>query len=218
MAKTQSYVIGKNGKSVTVPLGAVQQLPESLQSLIFVSIFIALAVCTYLNVTLVGPALAAAAPAVHAWLLWARVPLCSALFSAVGVAHFTAHEGIASMYPKPGAWGLWHLPGSASFHTNWTGVAEVAGALGLALGAAAIPALQALYPQLQAVSAAGLFLLTIAVSPANVYMFTHNAPGPVGSVVPWPLHVLRFYMQVALLTAFWDMGRGVLLGHVPLLP
>ncbi|KAG2441667.1 hypothetical protein HXX76_003285 [Chlamydomonas incerta] len=202
-----------------MPLGAVQQLPTALQGLIFISIFAALAVCTYLNVTVVGPALAAAVPAVHAALLAARVPLCSALFFVVGVAHFTAHETIASMYPKPGTWGLWYLPGSASFHTNWTGVAEVAGALGLALGAAGVPTfLHAAFPQLGAVSAAALFLLTIAASPANIYMFTHNAPGPEGAAVPWPLHLLRFFMQVALLTAFWDMGRGVLLGPVPLLP
>lgn len=30
-ATTQSYVIGKDGKSVSVPLGAVQQLPVALQ-------------------------------------------------------------------------------------------------------------------------------------------------------------------------------------------
>lgn len=50
-------------------------------------------------------------------------------------------------------------------------MAEVAGAVGLALGAAGLPAaLLSAYPQLRATSSAALFLLTIAVSPANVYM------------------------------------------------
>ncbi len=75
-----------------------------------------------------------------------------------------------------GAWGLWHLPGSDSFHVNWTGVAEAAGGVGLL--ASTLPPVADALPWLRSTAALGLFLLSVAVTPSNIFMATHNAPGP----------------------------------------
>lgn len=75
-----------------------------------------------------------------------------------------------------GAWGFWNVPGSDRFHVWWSGVAEVAGGLGLLLGK--MPAIQEAFPWLYRLSAACLLVLAIAVTPANIFLATHSAPGP----------------------------------------
>jgi uncharacterized membrane protein len=104
-----------------------------------------------------------------------------------------------------GAWGFWYLPGSPSFHVNWTGVAEIAGGVGTAVGALHLPFL----PEwLLPASAFGLFLLTVAVSPSNMYMWTHNA-APLteelmdalpGGAISWQVHMGRATLQVRALS------------------
>ena len=63
-------------------------------------------------------------------------------------------------------------------------------------------------------SAYGLFLLTLAVTPANTYMFTHNAPGPLPEdadesmqVLPWYGHCARGALQVFLLATTWGVAH-----------
>ena len=96
------------------------------------------------------------------------------------------------------------LPGSPSFHVNWTGVAEIVGGLGVA--SALLPGPAGHVPVwVTSGSAAGLFLLTVAVTPANTYMWTHNAigPGPPpvegaepgAMVLPWYGHLARGLLQ-----------------------
>lgn len=84
-------------------------------------------------------------------------------------------------------------------------MAEVLGGLGLSLGA-----LPFAPGWLSPTSALGLFFLTIAVTPANTYMWTHNAPGPIPDNVatgpiPWQGHAARGVMQVLLLSALWGI-------------
>mmetsp|Transcript_29685 Transcript_29685/g.95397 ORF Transcript_29685/g.95397 Transcript_29685/m.95397 type:complete len:124 (+) Transcript_29685:372-743(+) len=120
--------------------------------------------------------------------------------------------------PHEGAWGgLWTLPGSKSFHVNWTGVAEVLGGAGLLLGALPIDAVP---DWLEPASAWGLLLLTIVVTPANTYMWRHNARGPGpelteeeeaeegAGVVPWTGHLTRALLQVMLFSMLWGMATG----------
>jgi uncharacterized membrane protein len=80
------------------------------------------------------------------------------------------------VFVEQGAWGFWNLPGSASFHVYWTGVAELAGGLGLL--SSTLPAVSEMLPWLQSTSALGLCALSVAVTPSNIFMATHNAPGP----------------------------------------
>mmetsp|Transcript_18202 Transcript_18202/g.45247 ORF Transcript_18202/g.45247 Transcript_18202/m.45247 type:complete len:127 (-) Transcript_18202:314-694(-) len=120
------------------------------------------------------------------------------------------------MYPHKGAWGFWYLPGSPSFHVNWTGAAEIVGGLGVA--SALLPGPEGHVPAwVISGSAFGLFLLTVAVTPANTYMWTHNAigPGPPpvegaepgAMVLPWYGHMARGLLQVVLLSVMWGIAH-----------
>jgi uncharacterized membrane protein len=63
-------------------------------------------------------------------------------------------------------------------------------------------------------SAFGLFTLVAVVSPSNMYMFTHNALGPVseadlakyGGRLPLPFHIFRGALQVVLLATFLGLA------------
>ena len=117
------------------------------------------------------------------------------------------------MYPHQGAWGVWRLPGTPRFHVAWTGVAEVAGGFGL-LSGAYLAWLPAVPEWLESASALGLIALTVAVTPANTYMFTHNAPGPLPEdadesmqVLPWYGHCARGALQVFLLATTWGVAH-----------
>jgi uncharacterized membrane protein len=203
-SKTQRYQSG--ALDVEMPLGYVQQLDVPLQAGVFFGSFAVLAAATWANCAFVAPGLERAAPELFA-ASRATWPVLAAGFVPAGVAHFALHDSFCTMMPRPGAWGVWYLPGSASFHVNWTGVAEALGGFGVLAGSLA-PVAQAL-PGLHEASALGLFWLTVAVSPANLYMATHNAPGPgpAGTVIPPAGHAVRFLMQVLLLSTWWGLAH-----------
>lgn len=95
---TQRYTYGE--VDVTMPLAAVQQLPDVAQAAVVASIFAALGAGTWASCTLVGPAIADVAPGFMAFSR-ATWPLLGATFVAAGVAHFTAHDSFCTMMPKP---------------------------------------------------------------------------------------------------------------------
>ena len=74
-----------------------------------------------------------------------------------------------------------------------TGLLELAGAAGL------------LARRTRAAAAWGLFALTIAVTPANIYMLQRAEAFP---GVPYLALVLRLPLQVVLLASIWRVGRG----------
>lgn len=86
-------------------------------------------------------------------------------------------------------------------------MAEVAGGAGVLLGA--LPPVASAFPALGPSAALGLFCLTWAVTPANVFMFTHNAPGPgpAGTVIPAAGHLVRFGLQIFLLSILWGLAH-----------
>ena len=56
---------------------------------------------------------------------------------------------------------------------------------------------------------AGLLLLTAAVTPANIFMYTHGAKLPIdGPEVPIVGHAIRGAMQVVLFGLLYQMGQG----------
>eukprot|EP00798_Chlamydomonas_sp_ICE-L_P005372 gene5372-5591_t len=173
---------------------------------VFAATFTALGLGTALSLSALAPFFYSQAPTGGA--------VCGAIFALSGVLHLlpAGHEAFCSMYPKQGAWGLWYLPGSASFHVNWT--AEILG--GAALVASKVPAVADAFPSLEPTAAWGMFLLTLAVTPANLYMATHNAPGPgpKGEVIPPAGHAFRFIMQVFLLSIFCPALASMMLSKV----
>lgn len=101
-----------------------------------------------------------------------------------GIAHFAFTQAEMRIVPP---WVPW--PRAAVLVT---GVLELAGAAGL------------LVRPTRAAAAWGLFALTIAVTPANIYMLQHAGAFP---RVPWLALVLRLPLQVVLLALIWRVGR-----------
>ncbi len=136
-----------------------------------------------------------------------------AIYSLAGITHFTLSEEYENIVPTKGAWGVWNIPGSRKFHVAWTGVAELAGGLGLLAGGfstifGSSPLAPLTSAGLESDSAAALFLLTLAVTPANIFMYTHGAKLPMDSdPLPLQFHAIRWAMQVVLLGFFYTMGE-----------
>ena len=194
----------------------IDALPEAAQAVVFVGAFVGLGAGTAATTkALDGARSALPAGAAEAWRFGVEaLPLLGVLYLAAGVGHFTQADAFRAIYPPAGTWGLWYLPGSASFHVAWTGVAEVLGGAGLLVGGA----LTKLDPErpgplglplsgvLTSAAALGLFALTVAVTPANVFMFTHGAtmtPDP----LPLSFHAVRFAVQVVVLSLLLTLAK-----------
>lgn len=105
------------------------------------------------------------------------------LFATSGVLHFVATDAYLSIVP-PG------LPlRRAAVHVS--GLCEILGALGLCL------------PRFRVAAGVGLFLLTIAVTPANVYMYDHADLFP---AAPPALLFWRLPLQIVLLALIWRVA------------
>ncbi|KAG7342414.1 hypothetical protein IV203_007507 [Nitzschia inconspicua] len=208
--------IGEAGCKLPSPSG-VNMMDGTTQSAIFVGILLALGVCT--------SAFSAVLTSLTTNFEWFQSfryswPLTLGLvFVAAGITHFTVSAEYKNIYPYRGAWGgLWKLPGSPDFHVAWTGVAELLGGLGLLVGGL-IDWLEPVYVSspnivttagLESDCAAALYLLTWAVTPANIFMFTHGAklPMEVERDIPVSFHAVRFVMQVVLLGFLYQMGEA----------
>ena len=113
-----------------------------------------------------------------------------------------------------GAWGFWYLPGTGPFHIVSTGAAQIAGGLGVLLSRWAPPAWPIPY-WVEPISALGLLVLTVVVSPSNIYMWTHNASpldrsldGQPDAPFPAWAHVLRGALQVMMLATWVGLARA----------
>jgi uncharacterized membrane protein len=126
-----------------------------------------------------------------------------------GVTHFTMKDTFTAMVPPLGTWGgLWQVPAPfadrmklsyADYHTYWSGVCEFGGGLLLILA-------QLFHILPVPIPAFLLFLLTAAVTPANMYMATHNIQVPGLPAIPYPVgHVARGILQCVILSFFWKL-------------
>lgn len=151
----------------------VSSLPEGAQAAAVLAAWAGIGALTAFACGTVGPAINDAFPG---YMTWSRStwPVLGLTYVAAGAAHFGLHQGFVDMFPHKNAWGFFNLPGSPSFHVNWTGAAEILGGLGIASALLPLDTPEWITPA----AAWGIFLLTAAVTPANTYMWTHNAPGP----------------------------------------
>jgi len=149
----------------------------------------------------------------HSWQqTWA--PVFGILFTLIGVTHFTLKAEFANIYPYQGAWGIWYIPGSPSFHVLWTGVAESLGGLWL-LTASILSLMDIPIPDpnlwfISSTSAASLaiMMLIILVTPANIFSYTHGAKLPMnGPPVPLSFHYVRGAIQCLLVAMFYELAR-----------
>ena len=203
--------------SAALAPSGVDGLPFAVQQAEFAATFAALGAsatgidAAYKNVQRARPKWAW-----DAWELGAAL-LLGVIFMTAGRSHFTIPAAFIAIYPPAGTWGFWHLPGSPEFHVAWTGVAELCGGAGLALsGIIDASALIGARPNdvaasggLRSFSARALFLLVLAVTPANFLMYSHGAvmPGIVEGPLSMPWHVARFVAQVSVLSVLLTLSE-----------
>lgn len=149
----------------------------------------------------------------------------SSLFIAAGVSHFALEDTFTAFVPPKGAWGgLWQVPSPGSdqlgltyeqYHSFWSGIAEIIVGSWLIIATATTNGLLTFGDAAgdatvssgamgaMAIPAALMWGLTAAVTPANIYMYTHNPVVPKIPVLPYPWgHVARGTLQCALLAVF----------------
>jgi uncharacterized membrane protein len=213
--------IGVEGCKLPSP-SKVNTMPLPVQAFVFFAISAAISCGTMLL-----SAVLEAATVQYNWIQSWRYSwplMIGALYAAAGIPHFVNKENLGNIYPPRGTWGFWYLPGTSTFHVFWTGIVEIACGLGLLLGGIMelvvsfrdddhrqSSRIVSAAGSLRSVCAAILFMLTVAVTPANIFMYTHGARMPL-STPSYSLrfHIFRGLIQILLLSLLYEMGSTTL--------
>lgn len=202
--------IGDEGCMLESPSG-INTLSEPAQAAVVLGYFVVL-FCGTLGLINAVDWLSSQFSIVAQWQ--SSFALLGVIYMIAGVTHFTVKDEYINIMPKQGAWGIWYLPGSKEFHVLWTGVVEFILGSSLLAGYVTNSILDlSLLPQdTVAYSAFGLLLLTIGVTPANIYMYTHGAKLPMdGPDIGVSFHYIRGFFQMVLCMQFYEMAKPILL-------
>jgi len=197
------------GRDLPAP-SQINTLSLPLQAAVVVGIAAAIAAGT---VVIAGPGFDALKSTPVWGLSRPTWPALGLIYLAAGIAHFTELEGFANIAPPNGTWGFFYTPFSPRINVIWTGVVEIFGGAWMLFGALAPLAGVKLPPELGPVVSDGaltLFLLTILVTPANIYALTHGANFPLDLETPPKAHAIRLAFQSVLLAMFWEMAQPTL--------
>ena len=124
-------------------------------------------------------------------------------------SHFVEVDEIMCIVPPNGTWGWWYLPVSEKIQLVATGYAEILGGLTLAISGM----LDGKFRPLRQQVALCLFVMTIGMTFANVYMLTHGAWGyEMEEPFPLVLHAARYVVQGLWLSNLWYMATHDVLG------
>jgi len=204
--------VGEEGCALPSTSG-INTLPEPTQAAVVLAIYVGLGVGTV--------ALSSFLDYITNQYEWVQAwryswPLLGVIYAIAGVTHFTISEEYENIFPSRNAWGIWGIPGNAEFHVKWTGLVEVIAGLGLLVGGAFDALAPVWYTSPNLFTAAGLdsdsavalLLLSICVTPANIYMYTHGARLPRdGPDVPIAGHFVRGIFQIILFSILYQMGQ-----------
>jgi uncharacterized membrane protein len=210
--RIQNNFRGEYYTSLELSPSGIDEWPNISQAAVFVGIYASLATATIPTTKLIENV--SKSMGMERWrlnVIDATLPILLGLFYLIaGVGHFVISESFTSIYPPIGTWGLWYVPGSAEFHVAWTGVMELLGGLGLMTSAVRdIMGIEedGLINFIKPISASVLFVLTILVTPANIYMFTHGAVMGDMESLDVSFHIVRFGLQVLLLSLLFTLAR-----------
>ena len=143
----------------------------------------------------------------------------STAFCSAGIAHFALEDTFTSFVPPKGSWGgLWQVPSPGAdqlgltyeqYHSFWSGIAEVLVGFSLIVTTASANGLSvpflgdSLGLSATTIPCVLMWCITAAVTPANIYMYTHNPVVPRIPALPYPWgHGARGLLQCALLAVF----------------
>ena len=201
----------------------IDELPIIFQSSIFFGIYALLGASTYISIQTID-ALSKSTLGLEKWryqYIETTLPLLlGAVYVAAGIGHFISSQEFCDIYPPIGTWGIWYLPGSAEFHVAWTGIVEMVGGGGLLFGVVRSFIMMGYNNDIaeedddwslkliQPISAGTLFVLTVLVTPANIYMYTHGATmGDNMGELDVSFHYVRFVVQVLFLSLLFVVAK-----------
>jgi uncharacterized membrane protein len=209
--------VGDNGCALPSP-SRINTLSLPIQFTVFSSVFLALFVGTNVILSLINFGRLYFPGIVNPWIsTWY---LLGPIYSIAGIAHFTICDEFCNIMPAAGSWGIWYVLGSKRFHVLWTGVAEIIGGLLLTLDWLSKNfgiKLPEVLGSLTSNAALGLLILTILVTPANIYMYTHGAKLPMnGPAIPVTAHYIRLALQAVLFAQFYILAQPALSSLFPI--
>ena len=200
--------------SLKLSPSGIDEWPQIAQATVFFSTYAALAIVTVPTTKLIENF--SKSIGMEQWrlnVIDTTLPVLLGLFySLAGIGHFVDSRAFANIYPPIGTWGLWYVPGSAEFHVAWTGIVELLAGMGMLMSVARGVIFrieeEGLANFIKPISASVLFFLTLLVTPANIYMFTHGAVmGDDMQPLDVSFHMVRFGVQALLLNFLATLAR-----------